>query len=359
MKRLIIPALLVVSASSQTSNYIRQFNYTTGVTRDVELSTDSGTITSPLEIPKQGARFELYAFGVGNDTSLYNLDTKIVGTYTPNASINIVSTDPHPVTRTRVDIPFQVNISYQHNFEYPPELVTPEEIANYDAFFLHEGENFSTEVPSDQSQRYAINQYDIEVGDVSEERLSVLDFTDSTKAYGEETFAIKSAITPVVTEEGILASDSIQIIPLAEAAITGIEDGEKYLFSLADVRIDLKNLYPESHTYVQIYAGEEEVGTLGTIIPNVYITYSDEAITTPQDSTLILSSWDNVDSSNVTFEGDAYTLEDGKYILKDRVYTLEVLTKTPFFEAPERLAHVTFELDKEVTVRASVTTSEK
>jgi hypothetical protein len=47
------------------------------------------------------------------------------------------------------------------------------------------------------------------------------------------------------------------------------------------------------------------------------------------------------------------------YASRDGIYTLEVVTETPFFNrAPERLAYVTFEVDRTISSRGQLSTAE-
>ena len=75
---------------------------------------------------------------------------------------------------------------------------------------------------------------------------------------------------------------------------------------------------------MQLYRGEQRLGTLGRILHQTVIRFDTKV---PQDQIIPLGSWSN-------------TLRDG-------TYTLEVLHITPFNEGkPERLAHISFVIDR-------------
>jgi hypothetical protein len=112
--------------------------------------------------------------------------------------------------------------------------------------------------------------------------------------------------------------------------------------------LTLKNLYPDSRTYAQIYPGPAVLGTQGAIIGGTDRKYgkfynpdqAEEPTNVPQNLSL--------------------TIEDlSKYAAADGIYTLEVITCTPFFNRePERLLTVTFEVDRVITSRGQISTTE-
>jgi hypothetical protein len=134
-----------------------------------------------------------------------------------------------------------------------------------------------------------------------------------------------------------IASGRIQVWPIADVVITGMSPGAKITRSLPDLTINLTDLYPDSTTTVQIYKGTQALGTTGTLIEGSRVSFNSIV---PQDSQILVRSWD-------------------RYAPDDGTYTLEVITVTPFDNrAPERLAWLTFEVDRTIKMNGSATTSE-
>src|SRR5690606_28346027 len=94
--------------------------------------------------------------------------------------------------------------------------------------------------------------------------------------------------------------------------------------------------YPDSVTYVQIYMGEPELGRVGTVIVSSVVYFNTYA---PQNAVVPLTV------------PDAALGTDG-------TYTSEVLTVTPFdTHVPERVAHVSLQLDRTIQVRGNLANS--
>jgi len=86
--------------------------------------------------------------------------------------------------------------------------------------------------------------------------------------------------------------------------------------------------------YAQAYPGAAKLGTEGTLIPGTsYGPIGD----VPENKVMVLDRYDTV------FD-------------KDGLWTIELLTITPF--GVDRLAHVSFEIDREITVNGNITTIE-
>jgi hypothetical protein len=101
--------------------------------------------------------------------------------------------------------------------------------------------------------------------------------------------------------------------------------------------LTMKHLYPDSFTYAQVYPGTEVLGTVGQIISGTERRFSTNV---PQDVAVMMD--------NLSLYADA-----------DGIYTFEVITETPFFDrAPERLMHVTFEVDRVILVRGQLSSGE-
>ena len=134
-----------------------------------------------------------------------------------------------------------------------------------------------------------------------------------------------------------IASGRVQVWPIADVLISGMVPGQKVTRSLPNITVSLTDVYPDSTTTVQIYKGSQALGTEGEQIEGSRISFNSIV---PQDAQILVRNWD-------------------KYAVDDGIYTLEVITVTPIDNrAPERLAWLTFEVDRTITVNGSSTTSE-
>ena len=354
LRLLFLPLLLL---SLAPGNYLVQYNYSTDVTYVMSLSSrdSSGSVSSPLPVPSPGACFDLYAAGGGcRDNYLYHLDTKVIGTYMPTASVSIASQDPSADLRTRADIPYTVTLSLQKDLDYP-YADRPDDDSTTTAMFTRYGENYPEGTyrieQSNSRNIYEIESYEMVEGDISVTLYNSILPNNYTKACGEETFAIyseaieKENCRREVIIRSVLDSKTIKVWPVAEASIQGVVDGERYIHALPDLSIDMVDLYPDSLTYAQLYAGsvynaEEDETNSPPAITVLDATVRDYDTVVPQNQSIILKDWDNV-------------------IPEDGTYTIEIVTVTPFNNGqPERLTAITFEVDKEVSIRGSMTTSE-
>jgi hypothetical protein len=93
-------------------------------------------------------------------------------------------------------------------------------------------------------------------------------------------------------------------------------------------------LYPESRTYAQVYRGDPRLGVEGTIVPGTSLIINGSV---PESRVVLVDRYDSV------FD------EDGRW-------TLEVLTVTPF--GTDRIAQVSFDIDRVVEVNGTFTTYE-
>ncbi len=351
MKYLLL-ALLLMECSG--SHLLRQYNYSTGIFYYLYLNRDEGTVNSPMTVPSPGSCFDLFGRGGGcRDTYYYHLDTKIVGTYMPEATVSISSADPSEDLRTRADIPYTVTLSLQKNLTYP-YADAPEDDTNMTGLFVRYGENYPEGTyrieQSNIRRPYEIESYTMSEGETSITVYNSILPSNYTKATGEETFAIYSEPIPADRCQrneiirSILDSKTIKIWPVAEATIGGVEEGERYIHALPDLQLEFIDLYPNSLTYAQIYEGDEydlEADNSALELTVVTASVRDYDTIVPQNQSILLQDWDSI-------------------IEEDGIYTVEVVTVTPFNNGqPERLAAVTFEVDQEVSVRGSMTTSEK
>lgn len=128
-----------------------------------------------------------------------------------------------------------------------------------------------------------------------------------------------------------------------------IHSGQVFIDRIPTLVVNLQRLYPDSRTYAQIYEGQAALGTAGTIVHGSERRFgryynpdlTEEPTNVPQNVMLSIDDLSNYASS-------------------DGIYTLEILTETPFFNrAPERLFVVTFEVDRVISSRGQISTAEK
>lgn len=312
------------------TNFIRQVQLPSGVQWDVSVGP-SGERLSALEINPGGARFELWTVKSSPLTS-YLLDTRYVGSYVPISNVRISSEDPYQIIpRTRADRPFQVEIVTDGLLSDPnaPEASKSVKVLRHLQAYGPggTGENIN------RSQATLSGQGSIASNGTQVLNINVTSIpgADRTKVRGEERFSIYS-LADYQAPESQLASQYIQIWPVATASLAGIADGDRIRAASPDVTLTLTDLYPDSRTYAQIYAGPPQLGQEGLIVAGSALIIYDSV---PIDRVLTLRNWTEM-------------LED------DGVYTLEVLTTTPF--GTDRLTYLSFVLDRTLRVRSSVTT---
>ena len=316
--RLICSAIsLTIAASSiaQAGDFIRQTQLGTGLVWDFHPSSTQGRVSSPISIDQGGSLFSLYTTADGDATpSLTKLDESTMGSAFPAVDLRITSLDPHIPARTRADQPFSVAIkrqgaknkaiSLRHTrTKYNPTTHSPGK--------KPESKHEWWQIPTEEKQNGIF--------------YPSIPSADATQAEGEETFTTYAA-GPTGNEVHPLKSASIQVWPVATVKIKGVEANKTYKTTekLKNVSIQCDDLYPDSITYVQLYRGEERLGTLGRILPQTVIRFDSEV---PQNQKIPLGDWSK-------------TLRDG-------TYTLEVLHITPFNERkPERLAYISFVIDR-------------
>lgn len=236
----------------------------------------------------------------------YLLDEKTVSSYHPEASIKISSLDPYEaVPRTRVDHPFTVNYTVDGLILNDPEVhdaaksvILNHEVVSYaDGKYTSEGNSLTTN-----------NQSVIDKnGSTKESKITSVKATDLTQARGHETFTI-SARPDFGTDTSMLAMAKVQIWPIAQATITGFDTTKAYM-SLPDLHFTLKDLYPDSTTYVRVYQGEPKANPSQTHIVNTSYVIIDDVQPVNRQYTLAGAE------TGITQPGN---------------YTVEVIHETPF-----------------------------
>ena len=345
----ILSATLAVASATETTytNFIRQIQLPTGVQYDASVAA-SGEQLSPLEINPGGARFELWTVKSSPLTN-YLLDTRYVGAYVPIAQVvidcedtygkDLTNTGPVPcnipamIRRTRADRPFSVYITTSGLLSGATDPAASKSVK-----LLRHVQSYGlagTGVILDRTQATFLSQASINANGVQTltYTLNSIPGSDRTKVSGEERFSVFS-LADYQAPESQLASQFIQVWPVADGAISGITQNQSIRFSMPQVTLTLNDLYPDSRTYAQVYRGEPQLDTTGTIVPGSHQIINDSV---PQSRVLTLMNYDD------TFDSDGR-------------WTMEILTVTPF--GVDRLAHVSFTLDRTIQLNGSFNTIE-
>lgn len=337
----LIAAALIFPVGAQTAsttytNFIRQVQLPSAVEVGETNNTDvakSGQKESELEINPNGARFELHT--VSSDPfASYLLDTRYVGVYVPLANITIRTEDVNAITpRTRADRPFWVDIDVSglRTGEGDPEASKKVTFYHHiQSYGTGDGTNIDRTQATLNSQSF-INQNGIQTLTYA---LNTVPGADRSKIRGEERFSVYS-IADYQAPASQLATQFVQIWPVADGTLSGIAPNETIEFSTPTVTIAVNDIYPEARIYAQVYKGaRRDDGFVGTIVPGSAVVINESV---PQNRLLTVSEWDSV-------------------LTEDGPWTMELLTSTVF--GIDRLAHVTFNVDRTISVNASVTTIE-
>lgn len=315
------------------SNFIRQVQVASGAEWDVPVA-QIGQQLSPLAIDPGGARFELWT--VKNSTlDDYLLDEKYVGTYVPQASIVITSEDPYVTNpRTRADRPFVVTVTLD-GMLVDPAAPEASRMVKMQRFVQSYGPG-GNELTIDRDYATKLSEGIITGNGVTVFNYSLPSVPGSNlaKLRGEERFVVHSLPDYQVPDGAPLALKTLQVWPVADGSIDGLVDGVNLRFDAPALTLTLNDLYPESRTYAQIYPGPPVLGTQGLPVPGSAIVINDAV---PHDRVLLLDDWDSV----IDASGQ---------------YTMELLTQTPF--GVDRLDYVTFNINRDINVNATVSTVE-
>lgn len=366
-------------------DFVRQIQLVQGQTivYDTPIANTSGALRSkPIE--GQGAIFQLYAYedsayspftlldaAVGNavhanvslgshllDVSVLGihlditlgddpsgaklpemLAEKVVGAFIPEAVVRLQSGDPYFPPRTRADQPYTASIAIGRlptEGQEIPEGVPTKVTLDKSYKLYHPTLHIPSENGSGQGNYSASLEFSLNGTYGIPSIYQSLPGNSPTKSIGEETF---SAFVNLGTNgsRAKIASSTIQIWPVCNAEIQGIDPGKVYAGPPANGKVVLTDLYPDSVTYAQIYKGSPSLGSDGFKIPSSIFSVNTFA---PQNTVVPLSD-----------------LIAG--ITDDGTYTIEVLTITPFHNRqPERVAHLSFELKRTISVRATMATME-
>ncbi len=340
MKRILsclLFGLFLLPAISQAQGYtffIRQVQMPDQLQWDLSVS-QQGSQQSALAINPNGARFELWAIKSSPLTS-YLVDTTYVNSYVPVASVAITSEDPYSViARTRADRPFQVSITVNGLSTDPAAPAAAQSVK-----LLRHNQSYPGTSDGSTINRSLATIYS--QGSLNSNGTHVLSYTqtvlpppsgDYTKIKGEERFSVFS-LADYQAPESQLASKFIQIWPISSCALSGMADGAIIKAAAPKVTATLTDLYPDSVTYAQVYKGSPVLGTQGTIVPGASIIVNG---TVPRTDQFHVWNWDSV-------------------IPTDGIWTLEVLTQTPF--GIDRLSYISFNVERAIKVNGSVTSAD-
>jgi hypothetical protein len=322
-----------VAAQTVTyTNFVRQVQFPSLVTWDASVAA-SGEQLSALAINPGGARFELWTVKSSPLTS-YLLASNYVGTYIPVADVLIYSEDgSSAIPRTRADRPFWVDVTLSGLLTGATDPVPAKSVK-----FLRHVQSYGlagTGVGLDRTQATLLSQTSLATKGKQTLTfpLNSVSGADRSKVRGEERFSVFS-LADYQAPESQIASQFIQIWPVADGTISGIAANQLIRYSLPQVTLTLNDLYPNSTTYAQVYTGEAQLGVTGTIVPGSALVVNDSV---PQSRTLTLKKYESVFDS------------DGRW-------TMELLTVTPF--GIDRLAYVSFDLDRNLNIIGNITTVE-
>jgi hypothetical protein len=299
-------------------------------------SSDPNNITkSEMPIDPGGARFELWT--VTSDLSAeYLLSSTYVATYMPVSTVTIRSEDQtSPLPRTRADRPFQVVVNMAGLLEGDDEPDASKKVNFYHHVQSYGADGDGTNLDRGLATVIADGSLEKNGDHTFAYAIHSVPSANLAKARGEERFSVFSladeASGAPIAE---LASQTIQVWPVADGAIAGLTNNQKIKFRLPQLTLTLNDLYPMSTTYVQAYKGAPALGTVGKVVPGSALALNEPA---PQSRTLVVDNYDEVVDS------------DGQW-------TFELVTSTPF--GIDRLAYVTFQVNRSLDVRGATTTLE-
>jgi hypothetical protein len=322
----------VAAQTATYTNFIRQVQFPSGLQWDAPVDA-MGEQLSALAIDPGGARFELWTVMSAPLTS-YLLSSSYVGTYIPVAQVVITSEDgSSAIPRTRADRPFTVDITITGLLAGAADPEPSKSVK-----FLQHVQSYGvkgTGVSIDRTQARLMSQSSITTNGTQKLTFSLnsVPGEDRSKVRGEQRFSFFS-LADYQAPESQLASQFIQIWPVADGAITGITQNQLIRYALPQVTLTLNDLYPTSTTYAQVYKGDAQLGVTGKIVPGSALVINDSV---PQDRVLTIRKYDSVFDT------------DGRW-------TMELVTVTPF--GIDRLCYVSFDLDRTIRMNSAFSTVE-
>lgn len=303
---LLVTAIPALAVPEDYVNFVRQVQEDSGVEWDVSVAP-RGEMLSPEGVGSLGSLYELWSVhsGTGHD---YLLDEEFVSAFTPEAVIMIETLDPYDVVpRTRVDQPFTVTFDVGGllvGADLP--LQARQVLITHEAFAYPDGHHG---FPGNQSREgEMVEGFHLDENGLTSVRYPMTSIAgeDLTKVEGEEEF---TAYAVSETGAGIEVLDSalVQVWPMAGAEIRGIVSGQSYE-DLPPVQVGLRDLYPDSETFLRIHKGAPGVGTDMIEVSDSYVLIDDVV---PQDRLVTLNKL-------------------GRLLPDEGAYTFEIIHTTPF-----------------------------
>lgn len=325
--------LAEVTRADDYEHYIRQIQMPTAEEWDIDGIDLSGSRPSHWPINPSGARFELWT-AKANPLTSYLLDTTYVNSYIPSAKVEITSADPYDVIpRTRCDQPFEVTITVGGMSTDPSAPEPAKSVKLLRHVQSYPGNGNGNNIDRGQATLYSQGSLNSNGTHTLTYAVTAIPGGDRTKVRGEERFSVFS-LEDFQAPESQLTAEFIQIWPMTDISVSGISNGDKITGTAPKVTVDLDDLYPDSWTYAQVYEGQPQLGTEGTLVPGTSILVD---ASTPKDEKMRIKDWD-------------------KSIPTDGTWTLEILTATPF--GTDRLSYTTFEVDRTLEINGAVTSVE-
>ncbi|MGJ8724644.1 MAG: hypothetical protein ACSHYB_08815 [Roseibacillus sp.] len=325
---LTLPGFVAVNVHADTDDWIvslLQHQLATGGTHETFVAAE-GQGLSAAPVPEGGSEFILRAVRQ-TDSGMEEviIDRETVGSYMPSGELTITTEDPYsgPIPRTRIDrgftLAYEVDGIVQESASSDVPLAARQvlldhEVANYDVGTIQTpllGAVISVVVEDVFGELLPAVNFDQRM--ITSNGLQNLSFSASNIAgdnvyqdAGVETFRLYALPDGEIAQLQ-LDEVKVQVWPMTEAEMTGVEMHETYT-TIPEIAVELSNLYPDSTTWVQLYLGEHEPGTEGEMVNESTIVVEDVL---PRSTRLVFRDLP-------------------QYFTENGLWTLEVLTETPF-----------------------------
>lgn len=280
----------------------------------------------------------------------FELGRTTVGTYFPAVQLVVRSKDTtSEVPRTRADEPFYLDVivSELKSGATDPEAAKRITLSRYVHSYGVNGTGIGTDRrdPANGATELALANSSISTNGTQTLTFQITEIPgeDRLKIRGEERFTANSIADVRKSPEGVvysvpvqsLDSKYIQVWPVATGKIKGITAETVVKFSAPKVTFELFDLYPKSTTKPRIYKGPAVAVPVGVKDLGTSVTYAGDI--PPKDDVLTISNYMD-------------------YFDSDGTWTMELVTDTPF--GTTVLAHVTFQVDRNIQLNGAITTSE-
>lgn len=333
-----LPALfmnLAFAANEEWTISLLQYQLATGASNETFVAAE-GEALSAAPVPEGGSEFVLRALrqvdGALEETII---DRETVGAYLPTGELDITTEDPFdgPIPRTRIDRGFTVTynvggIITDGDSNTPlaaRQVLLDHDVANYDVETIQTTLVGGITTVSEDVYGELLPAEDFEQRMITTNGTKNLNFEASNipgdnvfQDAGMETFRLYALQDGQIAQLQ-LDEAKVQIWPMSDAEFTGVEMLAEYS-TIPEITINLANLYPDSSTWVQVYLGEASPGTEGVALHESSIVVEDVI---PRTTRLVFR--------DIT-----------EYFTENGLWTLEVLTETPF--GTEILEHVTIDV---------------